>query len=125
MAVGGFLLGVSTISGKSLPLNDCKILWHTINGVIERQISLKRSGQVDLRFNGPHYFNYLLFAPIWFARQLIKILGIKEASEDEFNSAALNQLLLWTFALDVRAAPVIHPPFGVSILVIGQKIKRS
>jgi SAM-dependent methyltransferase len=72
-----------------------------------------------------YYFNYLLFAPIWFARQLIKILGIKEASENEFNSAALNQLLLWTFALDVRTAPLIHPPFGVSILVIGQKVKRT
>jgi hypothetical protein len=56
-----------------------------------------------------HYFNYLLFASTWFARQLIKILGIKEANENEFNSAALNLLLLWTFALDVRAAPVIHP----------------
>ena len=72
-----------------------------------------------------YYFNYLLFLPIWFARQVIKMLRIKRASEAEFNSTALNQLLLWTFALDVRTAPLIHPPFGVSILAIGQKIKHA
>jgi SAM-dependent methyltransferase len=68
-----------------------------------------------------YYFNYLLFVPIWFGRQVIKMLGIKRASEAEFNSTALNQLLLWIFAFDVRTAPLIHPPFGVSILAIAQK----
>ena len=72
-----------------------------------------------------YYFNYLLFVPIWFARQVIKILRIKRASEAEFNSTILNQVLFWTFALDVRTAPVIRPPFGVSILAIGQKIKHA
>jgi SAM-dependent methyltransferase len=72
-----------------------------------------------------YYFNYLLFVPIWFARQVIKILRIKRASESEFNFPALNQLLRWTFALDVRTAPLIHPPFGVSILAIGQKIRHA
>ena len=72
-----------------------------------------------------YYFNYLLFVPIWFARQVIKILRIKRASEAEFNSTILNQVLFWTFALDVGTAPVIRPPFGVSILAIGQKIKHA
>ena len=72
-----------------------------------------------------YYFNYLLFVPIWFARQVIKMLGIKRASEAEFNSTALNQLLLWIFAIDVRTAPLIHPPFGVSILAIAQKSMQS
>ena len=52
-----------------------------------------------------YYFNYLLFVPIWFARQVIKMLRIKRASEAEFNSTVLNQVLFWTFALDVRTAP--------------------
>jgi SAM-dependent methyltransferase len=72
-----------------------------------------------------YYFNYLLFVPIWFARQVIKILGIKRTSEAEFNSPALNQLLLWTFSFDVRTAPLIHPPFGVSIMAIAQKSKQA
>jgi SAM-dependent methyltransferase len=67
------------------------------------------------------YFNYLLFLPIWLARRLIDAFGIKRASENEFNTTALNQLLFWIFALDVRTAPSLHPPFGVSIMVIGEK----
>ena len=82
-----------------------------------------RSSGLEIR--QVYYFNYLLFVPIWFARQVIKLLGIKRASEAEFNSPAVNQLMLWTFALDVRTAPLIHPPFGVSILAIGQKIKQA
>ncbi len=68
-----------------------------------------------------YYFNYLLFVPVWFGRQIINILGIKRASEAEFNSTVLNQMLFWTFALDVRTAPLIHPPFGVSLLAIAKK----
>src|SRR5262249_2064596 len=78
-----------------------------------------------LKVQKVYYFNYLLFAPIWLARLVTKMLGIKIASEAEFNSTALNQLLLWTFAFDVRTAPLIHPPFGVSILAIAQKNKQS
>ena len=69
-----------------------------------------------------YYFNYLLFGPIWLARRVIKMLGIKRASEAEFNSNLLNESLFWTFVLDVRTAPLIHPPFGVSILIIAQKV---
>jgi SAM-dependent methyltransferase len=72
-----------------------------------------------------YYFNYLLFVPIWLARQAIKILRIKRASEAELNMTVLNQVLFWTFALDVRTAPLIHPPFGASILAIGQKTKHA
>ena len=72
-----------------------------------------------------YYFNYLLFGPIWLARQVIKMLGIKRASEAEFNSNLLNESLFWTFVLDVRTAPLIHPPFGVSILAIAQKAERT
>ncbi len=78
-----------------------------------------RSSGFEIRLT--YYFNYLLFVPIWFARQIIRIMRIKRASEAEFNSTRLNQMLFWTFALDVRTAPRIHPPFGVSLLAIGRK----
>jgi hypothetical protein len=68
-----------------------------------------------------YYFNFLLFGPIWLARQFIRIMGIKLASENEINSTGLNQLLFWIFSLDVHVAPLLHPPFGVSIMMIGQK----
>jgi ubiquinone/menaquinone biosynthesis C-methylase UbiE len=68
-----------------------------------------------------YHFNYLLFPLIWLARRAIKIFGVKRASESEFNSPLLNQLLFRTFAFDVRTAPVLRPPFGVSILIVAQK----
>jgi len=68
-----------------------------------------------------YHFNYLLFPPIWLARRLISMCGIKRASESEFNSPAINRLLYWTFLVDVRTAPLLRPPFGVSIMLIARK----
>ena len=68
-----------------------------------------------------YYFNYLLFAPIWIARRLIDLFGIKRASEAEFNSLVLNKIFSTVFAFDVSTAPLLHPPFGVSILAVGRK----
>jgi len=74
-----------------------------------------------LQIQQSYYFNFLLFVPIWLARQFIRVIGIKLASENEINSTGLNQLLFGIFSLDVRVAPLLRPPFGVSIMMIGQK----
>jgi SAM-dependent methyltransferase len=74
-----------------------------------------------LQIGRSYYFNFLLFVPIWLARQFNRIAGIELASENEINSTGLNQLLFRLFSLDVRVAPLLHPPFGVSIMMIGQK----
>jgi SAM-dependent methyltransferase len=68
-----------------------------------------------------YHFNYLLFPPIWLARRLISMCGIKRASESEFNSPGINRLLFWTFLVDIRTAPLLRPPFGVSIMLIARK----
>jgi ubiquinone/menaquinone biosynthesis C-methylase UbiE len=68
-----------------------------------------------------YHFNYMLFVPIWLARKMIKIFKIKLASESDLNPPSLNRLLCWIFAFDVRTAPLLRPPFGVSIMVIAQK----
>ena len=68
-----------------------------------------------------YYFNYVLFVPIWIARRLIGLLGIRLKSEAEVNTPWLNTLCRWIFALDVRTAAVLHPPFGVSALVVARK----
>jgi ubiquinone/menaquinone biosynthesis C-methylase UbiE len=68
-----------------------------------------------------YHFNYLLFVPIWLARQLIRLLGIKRNSEAEFNNSFFNRVFSVIFSIDIFTAPVLHPPFGVSILVIGKK----
>jgi SAM-dependent methyltransferase len=64
------------------------------------------------------YFNYLLFIPIWVARQFIRAFRIKLASENQVNTPVLNRLLIWIFTLDVVTARIVHPPFGVSIVAI-------
>ena len=67
------------------------------------------------------HFNYLLFAPIWLARQLIRILRIDLASENQLNTSILNALLARIFAFDVSTAPRLRPAFGVSIFALGER----
>jgi hypothetical protein len=68
-----------------------------------------------------YYFNYLLFAPIWTARQIIRLAHFRLRSENEVNSLVVNRVLTTIFRLDVATAPILNPPFGVSALVVAQK----
>lgn len=79
---------------------------------------LRRNGLAPQR---AYYFNYLLFVPIWLARRMIDLLRIDLRSEGELNSALTNRLLSWIFAVDIATAGIIHPPFGVSILVVARR----
>ncbi|HXV23718.1 MAG TPA: class I SAM-dependent methyltransferase [Alphaproteobacteria bacterium] len=65
-----------------------------------------------------YYFNYLLFPAIWGARRIIKWLKPDLESENQVNTPLINRILGWIFSLDVRTAPLVRPPFGVSILAI-------
>ncbi len=79
---------------------------------------MRTAGLTPLR---SYYFNYLLFVPIWLARQVIALLRIELDSENEVNSPAINRLLTAIFRLDCASAPILHPPFGVSALVIAKR----
>ena len=68
-----------------------------------------------------YHFNYLLFVPIFLARNAIRLLRVTASSENDINTPALNAVLRQVFLLDVRTAPVLKPPFGVSILALAQK----
>lgn len=69
--------------------------------------------QVRLSF----HFNFLLFVPIWVARRIIRMFGIKLKSENQINTPVLNWILTRVFSLDTKLARWLKPPFGVSILV--------
>lgn len=69
------------------------------------------------------HFNYLLFAPIWVARKALLALGVDLASENEVNTALLNRVLTTVFFADVDTAPVVKPPFGVSLCVVAAKLQ--
>ena len=77
--------------------------------------SIRRAG---LTSKESFYFNYVLFVPIWIARQLIRLLRINLDSENQVNTPALNKLLTWIFMLDVATARVVKPPFGVSVVAV-------
>lgn len=83
---------------------------------------MRAAGLIPSRY---YHFNYLLFVPIWLARRAINLLGIRRHSENEFNSPLLNRLLSAIFAFDVLTSPLLHPPFGVSILAIAQKDRTN
>ncbi len=67
------------------------------------------------------YFNYLLFLPIWIARQVIRVFKINLNSENELNSSWINSFLTKLFSVDIMTAQKIAPPFGVSLLAIVRK----
>lgn len=82
-------------------------------------LSLLARGGLDC--HDGFYFNYLLFAPIWGARQVIRWCGIELQSENQVNNRALNWLLTQIFTLDVATARFVRPPFGVSIMAIATR----
>lgn len=81
------------------------------------------SAGLDLRRS--FYFNYLLFAPIWIARQCIRLLRVELESENQLNTSALNFVLSWLFAFDVWSAPYLRPFFGVSIFALTERTHRQ
>src|SRR5262245_43591033 len=68
-----------------------------------------------------YYFNYLLFFPILFARILLRLMPPKLSSENEINSPVINRILSAIFTFDITTAPLIRPPFGVSIFLLATK----
>lgn len=77
----------------------------------------------SLRRLETYHFNYLLFAPIWLARQLIRLLRVQLESENQVNNRWINRILTWVFGADVRSARFVRPPFGVSILSVATKAR--
>ena len=75
----------------------------------------------DARVTTCFHFNYLLFAPIWMARKVLLAAGVDVTSENEINTTLLNRILTGVFFADVDSAPVLKPPFGVSLCVIAAK----
>ncbi len=79
---------------------------------------LERVRGADLRVLRGFYFNYLLFAPIWLARWVIRLSKTKLSSEAQVNSPLINRIMKVIFRIDVGTAPTLHPPFGVSYLIL-------
>ena len=82
---------------------------------------LRLISQGGLECTESFYFNYILFAPIWAARQVLKLFNVRLDSENQVNTPLLNRVLTKVFLLDVATSRFIHPPFGVSIAAVGRR----
>jgi ubiquinone/menaquinone biosynthesis C-methylase UbiE len=67
------------------------------------------------------YFNFILFFPIFFARRVIRLLGLRIESENKMNSPLINFCLKTIFSLEPYILKYCSFPFGVSIYCIAKK----
>jgi hypothetical protein len=80
-----------------------------------------RVERAGFRIEVCYYFNFLLFLPIFIGRRLIDIFRLNVQSEAQINSPLLNRIFSAIFTVDVAMAPILRPPFGVSILIVAKK----
>jgi SAM-dependent methyltransferase len=67
------------------------------------------------------YFNFFLFFPIFIARRMINVLGLRIESENEINFPLVNFFLKAIFSLEPYMLKYFSFPFGVSIFSIAKK----
>ncbi len=71
------------------------------------------------------YFNTFLFLPIAFVRIMSRILNLKRRQSDfDINSPFLNKLFFSVFNFERKTLKHIKFPFGVSILLIVEKVDQ-
>jgi SAM-dependent methyltransferase len=80
-----------------------------------------KAERAGLRVRDKFYFNFLLFAPIYIARRILSVIPNRVRSENEINGPLMNRILTAIFEADLRAAPYLQPPFGVSIFLLVER----
>jgi SAM-dependent methyltransferase len=71
------------------------------------------------------YFNYLLWFPLWLARQRVGRLRQTVCNERPVPSSWLDHVLTAVVTLDVHTARWVRAPFGVSLLAIARSGRRA
>ncbi|MCB0366670.1 MAG: methyltransferase domain-containing protein [Bdellovibrionaceae bacterium] len=80
--------------------------------------------QAGFEVREKYYFNFLLFAPIWLARQVLKRIPNRIESENQVNTPLMNKVLYRVFSFDLSVAPWIKAPVGVSAFLLLQKPQK-
>ncbi len=68
------------------------------------------------------YFNFLLFAPIFVGRLILKFIPHRLKSENDLTAPGINWLLKNIFASEAVILNKFNLPFGVSLAAIGRKV---
>lgn len=82
---------------------------------------VERLKQAGFEIERATYANWTFFAPILIGRTLMKITGIRPASENNVNISALNGLFGKIFGAERFWLRNFDFPFGVSIIIIAAK----
>jgi ubiquinone/menaquinone biosynthesis C-methylase UbiE len=105
-----------------------RFLWgiQDIVGMHKRRYSknefLTKIEQEGFRILRSSYFNFFLFLPVFIARRLIHLLGLRIRSENEINSPLINFFLKTIFSIEPYVLKYFSFPFGVSIFCIAKKV---
>jgi SAM-dependent methyltransferase len=86
-----------------------------------RQEIVNKLRQEGFEIMKSSYFNFFLFFPIFLARRLIRLFGLRIESENEINSPIINFFLKVIFSLESYILRCFSFPFGVSIFCIAKK----
>ncbi len=80
----------------------------------------RRLSEAGFEIERSTYANITFFLPILLIRRLMKLTGIKTATENTINVPALNGLFGWLFGLESIALRYVNFPFGVSGLCVAR-----
>lgn len=87
----------------------------------KRQI-VERLQQAGFEVERVTYANITFFAPVLAGRTIMKLTGLKPASENNINISALNGLFGRIFSTESIWLKRANIPFGVSIVVVAKKV---
>lgn len=79
--------------------------------------------QAGLEIGRASYVNLSFFAPIFFGRLLMRVAGIRPASENNITIGALNGILGKLFGAERFLLRHLNFPFGVSIICVARRVE--
>lgn len=105
-----------------------KILWSVTDELSEhhRRYNLKMLKRL-LKKEGfsiarASYFNFILFIPILLVRVIVRLLNINMKSENSMGGPIINSILYRIFSAEIPLLRFMNFPFGVSVMVIAEKV---
>lgn len=103
-------------------------LWGVQDDISNHRIRYTKSQIVDRIMRAGYeieratYANFTFFAPILGGRTIMKLTGVKPASENNINVSALNGIFGKLFSAERFLLSKANFPFGVSIVVVAKKV---
>jgi len=81
----------------------------------------KLFSEQEIKIERCHYFNWVLFLPTLITKKVMKMFRPTTYVDATTVPSQMNSLLKLIFDFDVRVSKFLHPPFGISIIVVLDK----